>query len=158
MRKRRSARLIGHLLTPNQVEQLTLPIHMALRLLESEHFSEAHAADLGAFLSIGQVAAELRRKLPVVEIGAAGAEILIAMRDRARQGRGWFASASEREVLTRAVVTMDRFLRTVQSCHLLQAMESTNRICELAKANGAGLLDVAQASYVESKRDRGALR
>lgn len=144
MRKRslRKVRPAGHILTPKQVEQLTMPIYMALEMLPLGLFEECHAHDLAACLSIAQVAAEDARRPDLVEIGAAGARILIAMRDRAAAGEGWSASSDERAVLSRAIGCIDRFYRTQNSARWCRALATVNAMSEAGRRAGQQTLEV----------------
>ena len=143
-RTRRKVRPAGHILTPKQVERLTMPIYMALELLPLGLFEECHAHDLAACLSIAQVAAEDAGKSELVEIGAEGARTLISMRDRARDGQGWVASDAERDVLSRAVGCIDRFYRTQNTARWCRALATVNAISAAGRAAGQRPLDLAR--------------
>lgn len=133
------------MLTPDQVEKLLLPLHLAIELLPLGLFTEEHARAIACFLSVAQMAAEEAGKTEVTEIGAEGALVIMAMRDRVRRGANWNVTAEERATLARCLVVMDRFFRTQSSARWLRAMDRVDAICEAARAEGAQELDVVPA-------------
>lgn len=144
MRKRshRRIRPTGHVLTPDQVRQMVTPIHIALKLLPLGLYTEQHAHDLAAFLSVAQVAAEDARRDDIVKAGADGARVLLAMRDRVRAGRAWNVTADERDKLTRCVVVIDRWFRTQTSARWIRAMRKVYAMSARAWEQGLGELDL----------------
>lgn len=139
-------RMAGHVLTPHQVQQLVMPIHMAIELLPLGLFTEQHGHDLAAFLNVAQVAARDAQRGDIHDIASGGAEVLLTMRNRVRSGKGWNVTTEERERLTRCVMTMDRWYRTQSSARWKRALYAVLRICDRALAEGKEEMDVLEAA------------
>ena len=78
----------GHVLTPVQVQELVMPIHMSLQLLPLGLFTEQHGHDLAAFTNVAQFAADEAGRDDIHQHAHDAAEILLAMRDRVSAGLG----------------------------------------------------------------------
>lgn len=146
MRKRRMRKMrpAGHLITPTQLEQLTMPIHMAVALLPLGYFTETHACDLAACLGIAQLAAEDARRPDIVASGARGSRALIAIRDRQRAGQGWQASDEDLAALRDAVTDIDQFFRRLNTAAFCRALARVNAMSEAGRAAGLQSLDVVK--------------
>lgn len=140
--KRPAAHDRGHILMPHQITRLVMPIHVALELLPLGLYTEHHAHDLAAFLTIAQLAAESLGREDIVQAGADGALVLLAMRDRARAGKSWNVTQDERDRLMRCVVTLDRWYRRVTTTAWTRAARRATDIADAALARGAGRLDL----------------
>ena len=144
MRKRgaQHSRVRGHILTPQQVQKLVTPIHVALELLPLGLYTEAHAHDLAAFLTIAQVAAKEAGRDDIVKAGAAGADVLIAMKNRAKAGKSWNVTVDERDALLRSITALDQWQRTQTTTRWARAMHKVIAMCERAEASGAQPFDL----------------
>jgi hypothetical protein len=132
----------GHVLMPRQIERLVMPIHVALELLPLGLYTESHAHDLAAFLTVAQLAAEEAGREDLVGVGADGALVLIAMRDRVREGAAWNVTAAERERLMHCVLTLDRWYRSTTTTRWIRAARKATALADAALARGAGRLDL----------------
>lgn len=141
-RKPAARRDRGHVMMPHQVERLVMPIHVALELLPLGLFTEQHAHDLAAFLTVAQLAAEEAGREDIVSAGADGALALLAMRDRVRDGKAWNVTTDERARLMRCVVTLDRWYRTTTTSRWVRALRRATELADAAMARGAGRLDL----------------
>ena len=114
--KKRGARIRhtarGHILTPNQIKKLTLPIHVALELLPLGLYTEDHAHDLAAFLNIASAAAAEAGNENVKRSVIDAMAVVEQMQERVRAGKGWNVTADERDQLTRAIMVIDTWQRT----------------------------------------------
>ena len=136
----------GHVLTPGQVEDLVLPIHAALTLLPLGLFTAEHGHSLAAFLNVCQVAARDAKRGDIHDIASGGAEVLLTMRRRVNDGKGWNVTAQERETLTRCVMVMDRWYRTQSSSRWQRALYAVLRICDRAIAEGKEEMDLLEVA------------
>lgn len=134
----------GHVLTPYQVQQLVMPIHMALELLPLGLFDAQHGHSLAAFLNVAQVAARDAGRGDIHDLAVEGAEVLLAMRRRVNAGKAWNVTTTERETLTRCVMVMDRWYRTQSSSRWKRALLAVLRICDRAMAEGKEEMDVLE--------------
>lgn len=141
---RRMGREAGHVLTPQQVERLVMPIHVALELLPLGLYTEAHAHDLAAFLNVAQFAANDAARDDIHAEATSAAEVLLAMRDRVRAGRAWNVTAGERETLMRSVTVLDRWYRTQTNTRWRRALRQVYAICDRAWAEGREELDLLE--------------
>lgn len=132
----------GHVMAPHQIARLVTPIHVALELLPLGLFTEQHAHDLAAFLTVAQLAAEDAGREDIVTAGADGALALLAMRDRVRAGKSWNVTADEHTRLMRCVVTLDRWYRTTTNTRWIKAARRASALADAALARGAGRLDL----------------
>ena len=146
MRKRgaRHSRIRGHILTPQQVEKLVMPIHVALELLPIGLYTEEHAHDLAAFLTVAQVAAKEAGREDIVTAGSQGATVLLDMHKRVRDGKSWNVTAAEREKLMNSVLTIDKWHRTQTNARWIRAMRKVLEMCDRAKAKGAQPFDLME--------------
>lgn len=148
--QRRSARqgttkhMPGHVLTPYQVQQLVMPIHVAIELLPLGLFGEKHGHDLAAFLNVAQIAARDAKRSDIHDIASDGAEVLLAMRKRVNAGKSWNVTTDERDRLTRCVMTLDRWYRTQSSARWKRALYAVLRICDRAMADGKEEMDILE--------------
>ena len=126
----------GHVLTPGQVQTLVMPIHVAAELLPLGLFSEAHAHDLAAFLSVAQFAADEACREDVHDSAHRGAEILCAMRDRAQKCGRWNVTTEERQALHASILTIDKWMRGVSSTRWARALHRVLAICNKLEAEG----------------------
>lgn len=146
MRKRGAHfnRTRGHVLTPDQVQKLVMPIHVAIELLPLGLFSEDHAHDLAAFLNVAQLAAKDAKRADIHDEVLQAVDALSAMRDRVRAGKSWNVTAEERDTLTRTVTVLDRWYRTQPNSRWKRALYQVLLICDRATASGAGVMDVIE--------------
>lgn len=136
----------GHVLTPDQVQRLVMPIHVALELLPLGLFSEDHAHDLAAFLNVAQLAAKDAKRADIHNEVLAGVEVLAAMHDRARTGKSWNVTSDERETLTRTVTVLDRWYRTQPNSRWKRALYQVLVICDRATAKGVSVMDTIEVA------------
>lgn len=134
----------GHVLTPHQVEQIMMPIHVALSLLPLGLFTAKHGHDLAAFLNVCQIAAKDAGRDDIHDLAVEGANVLLAMRYHVRAGKAWNVTTPERETLTRAVMTLDRWNRTQTSTRWRRALYAVLQACEQGMAEGKEEMDVLE--------------
>jgi pyruvate/oxaloacetate carboxyltransferase len=127
----------GHILTPQQVQQLVMPIHMAIELLPLGLYTEDHAHDLAAFLNIAQCAAVEAGRDDIITAAVEAVEVLAEMKHRADEGKNWNVTTAERDTLMRAVVTIDKWQRTQTTARWTRAMHKVIAACDRALAGGA---------------------
>ena len=68
------------------------------------------------------------------------------MRDR--EGKSWNTTIEEKERLTRAIVTMDHYVRRFTTDRFLKAAMTVDALNKEAKAKGYGFLDQAPVTKV----------
>lgn len=136
----------GHVLTPKQVEDLVIPIHIAIELLPLGLYTEQHAYDLAAFLNVAQFAANDAGRDDIHAATVSGVHVLMAMRDRVRAGKVWNVTMSERDTLMRTVTILDRWYRTQTNTRWKRALRRVYEICDRALAEGRNELDVMEVA------------
>lgn len=136
----------GHVMTPRQVEQLVMPIHIAIELLPLGLYTEQHAHDLAAFLNVAQFAANEAGRDDIHAETVCGVRVLMAMRDRARAGKAWNVTHDERTTLLRTVNILDCWHRTQTNTRWERAMRRVIEICDRAMAQGRRELDVMEVA------------
>lgn len=141
----------GHTLTPQQVRTLVTPIHVAIELLPMGLYNEQHAHDLAAFLNVAQLASDEAGNEDVHTIANGAADVLIAMRDRAKTGKAWNCTHDERETLKHAVVVIDRWLRTLTTRRWGDALRRVYVLCDKATAEGKEELDLIEARRINER-------
>lgn len=130
------------LLSREEVGRLTMPIHAALTLLPLGLYEESHAHDLAAFLTVAQVVARNANRRDIMKAGDDGASALLAMRDRARQGKSWNVTAEERDALMRSVTAIDEWFSSVKKVAWIAAVRTVYRMCDEASERGLQELDL----------------
>lgn len=143
MRKRgaRFNRARGHVLTPQQIEKLMMPIHVAISLLPIGCFKIDHAHDLAAFTNIMQYAAEDAGRQDMLDRGLEMAETIYAMKDRSEQTGEWTVTDSERATLMENAVALDRWMRKLTTTRIMAACYRVDRDIAAAVAKGASEMD-----------------
>lgn len=130
------------MLTATEVARLTMPIHTAIALLPTGLYTEEHAHDLAAFLTVAQVAARNTNRADIVAAGSKGAAALIRMRDRAKAGKPWGATTGERLDIMLAVTAIDGWFHTLRKAQWLNALREVYRMCDEASDRGLQELDL----------------
>lgn len=130
------------LLSPDEVGRLTMPIHAALTLLPQGLYTESHAHDLAAFLTVAQVVARSASRNDIMKAGDDGASALLSMRDRARNGKSWNVTAEERDALMRSVTVIDQWFPSVKKVAWISAVRTVYRMCDEASERGLQELDL----------------
>lgn len=130
------------LLTDKEVRDICMPIHVALTLLPLGLYTESHAHDLAAFLTVAQVAAKNLNRPDMITAGSDGATVLLAMRDRVRAGKQWNVTADERDALMRSITAIDEWFPTVKKVAWIRALREVYRMCERAAERGLQELDL----------------
>lgn len=96
-----------HILTPNQVMDVVLPLYLTLELLPQGLFLTEHANRLIHAMNLLTVDKD-RTVLPTVRDAA---EAVAAMRARVSAGKRWGCTAQERQVLAGFVRVFDARIR-----------------------------------------------
>lgn len=144
MRKscKRVVRSKGHILVGSQLEQIVLPLHIALTLLPIGAFKRAHADSIAKVINI--VFVDASERAPAAHNAASDAgEVLCSMFKRVREGKAWNVTVDERNRLTSAIVVMDRYIRTMTTTRFIIAAKTVDALNNEAKAKGYGFLDKA---------------
>ena len=144
MRKRcnRTKRIVGHILLPKQVQEMVMPLHMAVKLLPLGLFSRDHADHLAKMINVVFVDACEKDDVAVDNARKAG-ETLTGMYRRVRDGKAWGATTREREILKTSILEIDRHIRRMTTNRLMLASATIDRLNEEAKAKGYKFLDMA---------------
>lgn len=139
MRKRgaRHSGQRGHVLTPHQVQQLVMPIHVALEMLPLGLYTQQHAHDLAAFVNIAQFAADEAGRKDIHDHAYQTAVILLRMRDRP----SWNVTSAERSDLQRHILAIDKWMRGVSSTRWARAIRRSLAAIDRAKARGLREMD-----------------
>lgn len=96
-----------HILTPNQVMDVVLPLYLTLELLPQGLFLTEHANRLIHAMNLLTVDKD-RSAIPVV---MEAAEAIAAMRARVSAGKRWGCTAQERRILASFVRVFDARIR-----------------------------------------------
>lgn len=149
MRKRckRVIRSKGHILLENQVSKLVLPLHLSLTLLPMGAFTREHADSLAKVINLVFVDSDGRNPTAYATAKDAG-DVLCSMFKRVREGKSWNTTIEEKERLTRAIVTMDHYVRRFTTDRFLKAAMTVDALNKEAKAKGYGFLDQAPVTKI----------
>lgn len=143
MRKRciRKKWVKSHLLMPEQVSKMVLPLHMALELLPLGLFTREHADHLAKMINIVYVSAD--DKSPAYLVSRKAGDVLIAMYARVKEGKAWNTTISERDTLKQSILAIDKHIRAMTTSSLKTAAVTIDLLNAEAKAKGYGFLDTA---------------
>lgn len=149
MRKRckRIVRSRGHILLEHQVTNIVMPLHISLTLLPIGAFSREHANSLAKVINLVFVDSDGRNPEAYAAAKDAG-DVLCSMFKRVREGKSWNTTIEEKERLTRAIVTMDHYVRRFTTDRFLKAAMTVDALNKEAKAKGYGFLDQAPVTKV----------
>lgn len=144
MRKhsKRQPRNRGHILLPEQVQKMVMPLHMALELLPLGLFSREHADHLAKMINIVFVDATGKSERAMHYATRAG-DVLTAMWTRHKQGKSWGTTSEERKELFQCIVEIDQYLRRMTTDRLKIAAVTIDELNAEAKAKGYKFLDKA---------------
>lgn len=128
------------ILTKAEVRRYALPLHMALVVLPIGGFTRDHANKLAGVCNI--VLVDAASRYPVAHGAAVSVgNILVSMFARVKEGKAWNVTASEREALMPAIVTMDRHIQKMTFSRLKVAVGTSLQFNHQAKAEGWTFLD-----------------
>lgn len=143
-RTRRTPRLTGRVLLPDEIQKKLLPLHMALELLPLGMFQRAHADALALIINV--VSVDAVDKAPAVYAHVEKAsEVLIAMKARVDVGKNWGATSDERKTLMTAIVEFDKYLRRWTTARWDVAATTVNVLNAKFKAEGGQFLELRSA-------------
>lgn len=142
MRKRthRKVRQASHIVLPDKIAKLVLPLHTALTLIPLGMFSRENANEIAKIVNVVIVDSDERNDAvnqTAINVG----NVLANMFKRVRSGSNWGATTEELRILKHGIVVMDRYLRTITVRRYDLAVAIVNAINNEAKAKGYGFLD-----------------
>ena len=130
------------MLHQSEVDNLVMPLHVTLPLLSMGAFSTANAHDFAGLMMIGQLSAKAENKPAILKAGSDGAAALISMRNRVRAGEPWTATPEEHTALATAVMTLDRWFKSMRRAQFQYAISKAYRALDEAEARGFEELDL----------------
>lgn len=144
MRKqcKRVKRLKGHILIESQVAKIVTQLHIAAELIPLGLFNKAHANAMANAVNIVFVDADGRNPDAYQAAKEAG-DVIMSMHARVKEGKNWGATVDERAKLIKAIVRIDKHIRTMTTSRLSIAAVTVDTINKEAKEKGYGFLDQA---------------
>lgn len=119
-------------LTPKQVADLTMPIHIAMQMLPLGLYTEDHAHDLVAFLGVAHFAATETNKQDARQVCSEASEILLTMAERAKRTGSWNVTSAECKTLLGAVTAIDEWMHHQNADVWMRALRRMMKACDEA--------------------------